>query len=71
VVPPAPGYIQLGVSIELLAELAAKEGSRLGGQQKAGLAVVRQHQALRTCAVLSFSTARVVLCRERCLWQGF
>jgi hypothetical protein len=31
VVPPAPGYIQLGVSIEPLAELSAKEGSRLGG----------------------------------------
>lgn len=28
--PPAPGYIQLGVSVEPLAELSAKEGSRLG-----------------------------------------
>lgn len=38
VVPPAPGYIQLGVSIEPLAELAAKEGSRLGKQQASVLA---------------------------------
>jgi hypothetical protein len=30
VVPPAPGYIQLGISVEPLAELSAKEGSRLG-----------------------------------------
>eukprot|EP00878_Enallax_costatus_P016329 GHUV01017129.1.p1 GENE.GHUV01017129.1~~GHUV01017129.1.p1 ORF type:complete len:104 (+),score=20.03 GHUV01017129.1:495-806(+) len=29
-VPPQPGYIQLGVSLEPLAELSAKEGTRLG-----------------------------------------
>lgn len=34
VVPPAPGYIQLGVSIEPLAELSAKEGSRLGDKMQ-------------------------------------
>jgi hypothetical protein len=32
-VPPAPGYIQIGVSVEPLAELSAKEGSRLGEWQ--------------------------------------
>eukprot|EP00877_Chromochloris_zofingiensis_P014709 jgi/Chrzof1/9492/Cz04g05060.t1 len=28
--PPQPGYIQLGVSVEPLAEISTKEGSRLG-----------------------------------------
>lgn len=34
VVPPAPGYIQLGISVEPLAELSAKEGSRLGDKMQ-------------------------------------
>lgn len=33
-VPPAPGFIQLGVSIEPVAEVAAKEGSRLGDKMQ-------------------------------------
>jgi hypothetical protein len=33
-VPLAPGFIQLGVSIEPVAEVAAKEGSRLGDKMQ-------------------------------------
>ncbi len=35
-VPPQPGYIQLGVSIEPLADLMAKEGSKLGDKMEFG-----------------------------------
>jgi hypothetical protein len=45
VVPPAPGYIQLGVSIEPLAELSAKEGSRLGERALQQLAADSMHCA--------------------------
>jgi len=46
VVPPAPGFIQLGVSIEPLAELAAKEGSRLGEVTEWHSSICRTHSEL-------------------------
>lgn len=53
-VPPAPGYIQIGVSVEPLAELAAKEGSRLGERTGwAQPAAVARAQRMGTSAALS------------------
>ena len=33
-VPPGPGFAQLGISLEPLAELAHKEGSKLGAKEE-------------------------------------
>jgi hypothetical protein len=53
-VPPQPGYIQIGISIEPLTEVSAKEGSRLGEKvqfaQRVGLDLFRFLESFATKA---------------------